>query len=141
VNFWQSFKDELESKRQRKKDDQEIMDKARFDAEVQRKIIYEEEVRKYTLKLAIDGAKRQAAENSGMKKHQAENRLRNLEKSGGQPAQGFLSKLSEYTTRNMAKTEERKQRQAEKMKNVQGMKNQPVQPLQRKPFSPTFTKL
>ena len=137
MNFWQSFKDELERRKQRKKDDQEIMDKARFDAEVQRKIVYEDELRKQTIELAISGAKREAAEASGMKKHRAENRLRNLQKTGGQPAQGFLSKLSEYTTRNMARTEERKQRQEERMKSPQDIKKETVQPFQRKPFTPS----
>ncbi len=132
MNFWQSFKDELERKRQRKKDDQDIMDRARLDAEAQRKIVYEEEVRKHTLELAIGAAKRQAAESSGMKKHQAQNRLRNLEKSGDKPSQGFLAKLHDYTTRNMAKTEERKQRAEERMKN------QPSTPgTFRQPFSPS----
>ena len=102
-----------------------------------KKRIFEEEFRKNIFEIAKGKAKKEAAEKSGLQKLRAMNRVRNLEKLEKNPT-GFLSKLSDYTQRNIAKTEERKQRTAELQKALEEDKmkkgNIPIAPTTQKSY-------
>ena len=108
-----------------------MVDRLRLEAEVERKRVLEEEMRKHMKELAIGKAKRDAAELSGLKKHRAENRLRNLQNP--RTEMGIFSKLSEYTQRNIARREENLRRTEERKEDAKEIVRSPS----RKPFTPT----
>ncbi len=131
MSFLDVIKESFEDRSQKRKEEKELVDRIRLESEVQRKLTLEEEMRKNMLELAIGNAKKDAAELSGLKKHRAENRLRNLQNP--QTGLGFFSKLAEYTQRNIAKREENLRRTEEN----KGRAKENIQNPQRKPFSPT----
>ncbi len=131
MSFLDSIKESFEDRSQKRKEEKELVDRMHLEAEVIRKQTLEDEMRKNVKELAIGKAKRDAAELSGLKKHRAENRLRNLQNP--QTGVGFFSKLAEYTQRNIAKREENLRRTEEKKQQV----TEEIQNPQRKPFSPT----
>jgi hypothetical protein len=131
MTFFQEIKESFTRRSEKRKEEQEIIDRIKLETEVQRKQILEEELRKNSLEVAKAKAKRDAAELSGLQKLRAENRLRNLENPKTQT--GIFGKLSEYTQRNIARREENLKR-TEEMKNKV---KEGVQTPQRKPFSPT----
>ena len=131
MGFFDWIKESFEDRSQKRKEEKELVDKLRLESEVHRKQVLEDEMRKNMKELAIGKAKKDAAELSGLKKHRAENRLRNLQNP--QTEMGWFSKLSEYTQRNIAKREENLKRTEER----KGQIKEDVGSLQRKPFSPT----
>lgn len=131
MTLFDGIKEFFEDKSQKRKEEQELVDRIRLETEVHRKQILEEEMRKNMLELAIGKAKKDAAELSGLQKHRAENRLRNLQNP--QTQMGFFSKLAEYTQRNIARREENLKRTEE----MRGKAKENIQTPQRKPFSPT----
>lgn len=131
MSFLDGFKEFFEDRSQKRKEEKELVDRIRLESEVHRKQVLEEELRENMKKLAIGKAKRDAAELSGLKKHQAENRLRNLKNP--QIPTGIFGKLSEYTQRNIARREENLRRTEERKQQAKESVSSP----QRKPFSPT----
>ena len=125
------IKESFSNRSQKKKEEQELIDRIRLETEVQRKQVLEEELRKNMRELAIGKAKKDAAELSGLKKHRAENRLRNLQNP--QTQMGIFGKLSEYTQRNIARREENLRRTEEMKKNSK----EDIRSPSRKPFTPT----
>ena len=125
------IKESFSNRSQKKKEEQELIDRIRLETEVQRKQVLEEELRKNMRELAIGKAKKDAAELSGLKKHRAENRLRNLQNP--QTQMGIFGKLSKYTQRNIARREENLRRTEEMKKNSK----EDIRSPSRKPFTPT----
>ena len=137
MKFWDGLKQEMQNHFQRKKEEKELVERIKLEAEAQRLVTLEVELRKNSLEVAISKAKKDAAKLSGMQKLRAENRVRNLQKQDAGTHGNFLSKLGEYTQRNIAKTEERLKRTEEMRQVASEIKKTPVQNIQRKPFSPT----
>ncbi len=133
MGFIDSIKNAIGNKVEKRKEEQAIIDRIQLEAEVERQRVFEIEMRKHSLKVAIAKAKKDAAKLSGVQKMRAENRLRNLNKQGLQPRNVF-SKLQEYTQRNLAKREERLKHTAS-IREVTTPQRQ--QPIRRKPFTPT----
>ena len=131
MSFLDGVKEFFEDRSQKRREEKELVDRIRLESEVHRKQVLEDEVRKNMKELAIGKAKKDAAELSGLKKHRAENRLRNLQNP--QTEMGWFSKLSEYTQRNIARREENLRRTEE----IRGRPKENIQNPQRKPFSPT----
>ncbi len=131
MSFLDGIKEFFEDRSQKRKEEQELIDRIRLESEVHRKQVLEEEMRKNMKELAIGKAKKDAAELSGLKKHRAENRLRNLQNP--QTQMGWFGKLSEYTQRNIARREENLRR----TEDIRGKAKENIQNPQRKPFSPT----
>jgi len=88
------------------------MDRLRLEARMQQQQIFEEEFRKNALEVAKAHAKKQAANLSGLQKLRALNRSKRLTESGQNPS-SFLSRLAEYTQKNLAKREENLKRTTE----------------------------
>ncbi len=132
MSFLDLIKESFSDRSEKRREEKELVDRIRLESEVRRKEILEEEIRKNMLELTIGKAKKDAAELSGLKKHRAENRLRNLQNP--QTQMGIFSKLSEYTQRNIAKREENLRRTEE---NKRMVKEGVQSPQGRKPFSPT----
>ncbi len=131
MSFLDMIKEGLSDRSQKRKEEKDLIDRIRLEAEVERKRVLEEEVRKNMLQLAIGKAKKDAAQLSGLQKHRAENRLRNLQNPKTQ--MGFFGKLAEYTQRNIARREENLRRTEE----MKGKTKEHVPTPSRKPFSPT----
>jgi len=140
MNFLEVIKDKVQSHLDKRKEEQEMMDRLRLEASLQKKQIFEEEFKKNALEVAKREAKKSAAEMSGLKKLQAINRARRLTETGQSPG-SFFEKFSEYTQKNIAKRQENLKRTAELREQAQKMKekkvNSPPGIERRKPFSPT----
>lgn len=132
MSFFDFIKDGVSNHFQKRKEDQELVDRIRKETAIQERQIFEEQMRKDALEVAIGKAKREAAELSGLKKMRAENRLRNL--NNPQSREGFLGRMREYTQRNIARREENLRRTAE-IKAALPAGNQQVPLANRKPFS------
>ncbi len=132
MSFFDWIKDGVSNHFEKKKQDQELVDRIRKETAIQERQIFEEQMRKDALEVAIAKAKREAAELSGLKKMRAENRLRNL--NNPQSREGFLGKMREYTQRNIARREENLRRTAE-IKASLPTGNQQVPVASQKPFS------
>ena len=131
MSLFGMIKESFSDRSQKRKEEQELVDRMNLEAEVIRKQTLEEEMRKNIKELAIGKAKKDAATLSGLQKHRAENRLRNLQDP--QTQTGIFSKLSEYTQRNIARREENLKRTEEN----RGRAKENIQTPSRKPFSPT----
>lgn len=131
MSFFDTVKEVFSNKSEKRKEEQELINRIRLETEIQRKQILEEELRKNMRELAIGKAKKDAAELSGLQKHRAENRLRNLNNPKTQ--MGFFGKLAEYTQRNIARREENLKRTEE----TRGKSKQILRSHSRKPFTPT----
>ncbi len=134
MGFFDFIKEGMDNHFQKKKEDQELVDRIRKETAIQERQIFEKQMRKDALEVAIGKAKREAAELSGLKKMRAENRLRNL--NNPQSREGFLGKMREYTQRNIARRDENLRRTAE-IKASLPAGNQQVPLGNRKPFSPS----
>ena len=134
MSFFDWIKDGVSNHFEKKKQDQELVDRIRKETAIQERQIFEEQMRKDALEVAKAKAKREAAELSGLKKMRAENRLRNL--NNPQSREGFLGKMREYTQRNIARREENLRRTAE-IKASLPTGNQQVPVASQKPFSPS----
>ncbi len=145
MNFFESIKGKLgqgiKNHFDKKKEQQEFMERLNFEAEVQRKQIFEEEFKKNALEVAKAKAKKDAASLSGLQKLRAENRYRNLNKQ--QDTGTFFEKMRDYTQKNLARREDNLKRtemmreKAEQIKQERTGKIPQVQ--QRKPFGSTST--
>lgn len=131
MSFLDAIKETFNNRSAKRKEEKDLIDRITLEAEVERKRVLEEEMRKNMLQLAIGKAKKDAASLSGLQKHRAENRLRNLQNP--QIKTGIFSKLAEYTQRNIARREENLRKTEER--KAQGKES--VQTPLRKPFSPT----
>ncbi len=112
MGIFDSIKNSIQEHFDKKKQDRAFEERMRLEAEVQKKQIYEEDYRKHTLVIAKAQAHKEAAENSGMAKLRATNRLRNLNEDNIAPG-SFFEKLSDLTKRNKARTEANLKRTAE----------------------------
>ena len=97
---------------EKKKREREMMEQLQTEAQMQQRIIFQEEYKKNALEVARARAKKDAAKLSGLQKLRAINRARRLTESGQEPGSMF-SKLSEYTQKNLARREENIKRTAE----------------------------
>ena len=131
MSIFDEIKESFSNRSQKRKEEKELVDKMRLEAEVIRKQTLEDEMRKNIKELAIGKAKKDAATLSGLQKHRAENRLRNLQNP--QTQTGIFSKLSEYTQRNIARREENLKRTEE----TRGRAKENIRSPSRKPFTPT----
>ncbi len=109
MSFFDKLKEEFSEKSRRRKQDQEVIDKLKLEAEVERKIVFEKKMRVKLIKDAKDRALRDVEKKTGLQRFKAQNRVRNIEKLESNPG-GRFSKLSEYTQRNLAKTQERREK-------------------------------
>ncbi len=134
MSFFDWIKDGVSNHFEKKKQDQELVDRIRKETAIQERQIFEEQMRKDALEVAKAKAKREAAELSGLKKMRAENRLRNL--NNPQSREGFLGKMREYTQRNIARREENLRR-TDEIKASLPTGNQQVPVASQKPFSPS----
>ncbi|KKN09619.1 hypothetical protein LCGC14_1044740 [marine sediment metagenome] len=132
MGFFDFIKEGVSNHFEKRKQDQELVDRIRKETAVQERQIFEEQMRKDALEVAKAKAKKEAAELSGLKKMRAENRLRNL--NNPQSREGFLGKMREYTQRNIARREENLRRTAE-IKASLPTGNQQVPVAGQKPFS------
>ncbi len=98
----------------KKREDREKMDELRKEAEMHRRLMFEEEFRKNSFEVAKAQAFKDAAKASGLQKLRATNRARRLsQQTPDQQPMGFLSKLGEHTKRNLANRESNLERTAE----------------------------
>jgi len=123
MGVWDTIKSGFKKHFDKKKEEQEMMDRLRLEARMQQQQIFEEEFKKNALEVAKAKAKKQAANLSGLQKLRALNRARNLTESGQNPS-SFLSKLAEYTQKNLAKREENLKRTAELRAMAKQMREQ-----------------
>jgi len=112
MSIWDTIKSGFKKHFDKKKEEQEMMDRLRLEARMQQQQIFEEEFRKNAFEVSKAKAKKQAANLSGLQKLRAMNRARNLSDTGQNPG-SFLSRLGEYTQKNLAKREENIKRTAE----------------------------
>jgi len=112
MGVWSSIKSGIKKHFDKKKEEQEMMDRLRLEARMQQQQIFEEEFKKNALEVAQANARKQAANLSGLQKLRALNRSRRLTESGSNPG-SFFSRMAEYTQKNLAKREENLKRTAE----------------------------
>jgi len=136
MSFLETIKSGIKNHFDKQREDRELIEKVRFEAQTERLKIFEEEMRKNSFEVAKAQAKRDAAKLSGLQKLRATNRLRNLNQ--GEKAPGsFLGKLSEYTQRNIAKREENLKKTAEMRKVAEELRQKRQQEKSsRIPFQP-----
>lgn len=94
------------------KADKEIIHRIRLEADIERKEVFEKEMRKNTLRVARIEARKEAEKASGIQKLFAENRLINLNKVHKNAQDTLYSKLSNYTRANLARRNENMERTA-----------------------------
>ena len=90
----------------KKKRDQEMADRMRLEFEIQRSIESESRMKNVSFQQSKIRARRLAQSASGIQRLRAVNRSQVLESQIEPPSESFLNKLSEYTQRNKARTEE-----------------------------------
>ncbi len=106
MSFFDGLKQGIKNHFDKKKEEQEMINRLKREAEAHRAILFEQEYRTASKQVALAQAKKDAAKKSGLQKLRAENRLRNL-KSGDGPKEGsFFGRLADYTQKNLAKREE-----------------------------------
>ncbi len=110
-NLLENIRDKFRENAERKAQDREQIRRINIEVETERKRIFEEELKKNSLEVATARAKKDAARLSGIQKLRAQNRVRNLNRNDQAPG-SFFSKMSEYTQKNLARTEENKKRVA-----------------------------
>lgn len=129
-NFVNSIQQKIQEKQQKRKEEQEFMRRLQLQAEVERKIAFEEEFKKNARLVAIAKAKKEAAEKSGIQKLRAMERVNRLKQGSSEPG-SFFDKLSAYTQRNLAKREENLKRTAEARDVAKKMREQNLAEQQR----------
>lgn len=139
MSILDSIKEGVRGHFDRKKEDKEAMDKLRKEADMQQRLLFEQEFRKNALEVAKAKAKKDAAQASGLQKLRAINRARRLsQQTPDQQPMGFLSKLSEHTRRNLANREanlKRTEEMRKAAKEIREGKKVQTNP-QRKAFEP-----
>ncbi len=124
MGIWESLTSGVKNHFDKKKEEREWMENLQREANAQQKILFESEFRKNALEVAKAKAKKDAANLSGLQKLRAMNRARNLTNSGQN--ENLLSKLSQFTQKNIAKREENLKRTAELREAAEKMKNNPI---------------
>ena len=133
MGIFESIKNSVDNYFEKRKEEKAVFNRMKLEAEAAANIQFEIDFKKNYKEVLIAKAKKDAARLSGVQKMRAENRLRNLQ-SNDRPPSGFLARMSEYTQRNKAKTEERLKQTEEKMRAL-GKTNKLVPT--RKPFEPS----
>jgi hypothetical protein len=105
MGIFDSIKESLANHFDKQKEDKEMMERLRKEADMQRRLAFEEQYKINAKEVAIAKAKRDAARLSGLQKLRAENRARQLESSSGESA-GMFQKFQEYTQKNIARREQ-----------------------------------
>ena len=105
MKIFDKIKESIAGSMQKRKEEREYMESLQVQARVEQKRIFEEEYRKKALEMAKVKAMSDAERLTGYRKFQAINRVVNLEQGANAP--GGLSKLAEYTQRNLARTQQR----------------------------------
>ena len=127
MDFFGSIKSGLKNHFDKRKEQQEYMERLQFEANIEKKRVFEEEFKKHATDIAIGKAKEDAARLSGMQKLRATNRLRNLSNADQNPG-SFFEKLGEYTKKNMARREENLKRTEMMRQEAEKIKQGRVQP-------------
>lgn len=139
-NLLGNIREKFQESQDRKKLEKEEMDRMQREVDFRAKQVFQEEFQKNALNIAIGKAKKDAAEKSGMKKLQAQNRLRRLQEPGANDPSNFFNKFSSYTQKNMARREENMKRTEEVRKEAKKMRDEKgvtQTPQIRKPFQPS----
>jgi len=131
LRIFDSIKEGITNHFERRKQDREMMERLQKEADMQRRIVFQQEYRKNALEVATAQAKKDAASKSGLQKLRAMNRVRNLEKSNPEDTGNFFQKLSVYTQKNIARREENLEKTEMMRSEAQKIKNNN---LQKKPF-------
>lgn len=97
-----TFKDHFN----KKKEEAEMMDRLRKEAEMERIKVFEEEFKKNAIKVAKAQAIKDAYNKSGIQKLRALNRVTNLDNPSANNPNSIFQKLSEYTQKNLARRDE-----------------------------------
>ncbi len=138
-NLLGNLKQKFQESQQRKELEKAELARMQREVDFQKKQIFEDQFKKDALEVAKAQAKKEAAELSGLKKMRAQNRLRNLNKTGLDNPANMFSKLAAYTQKNIARREEnlkRTQDMRDAGKKMVGEKGVIV-PGIRKPFQPS----
>ena len=106
MNFFETVKQGIRNHFEKRQQEKEMMEKLQFEADMQRRQMFQEQFRKDSLEVARAQAMREAAEKSGLQKLRAMNRARNLSNDSNSPPGSFFEKLGEYTRKNVAKRED-----------------------------------
>lgn len=106
MTFFDTVKQSISNHFDKRKEDREMMERLQKEADMQRRIVFEQEYKKSVLEVATAQAKKDAASKSGLQKLRAMNRVRNLEKSNPEDSGNFFQRLSVYTQKNIARREE-----------------------------------
>lgn len=106
MNLFDSIKNGFRQHFDKKKEDQEFVNRLELEAKAQKKLIFEEEYKKATLEVARAQAKKEAAQKSGLQKLRAVNRLRNLNRQDDGAGLSFFEKLGAHTRKNLANREQ-----------------------------------
>ena len=124
MSIFDSIKSSMAKRSDKKKEEKEMLEKMQFEADVQRRIIFQEEFKKNALEVARAQAKKQAASASGLQKLRAENRARRLTETNISNPNSFLAKVSEFTQKNIAKRQENMKRTEDIRKTADEMKKE-----------------
>ena len=130
MSIFDSLKQGFKNNWEKRKEEREMYERVKLEAEWERRKIFEEEYRKNAREVAIAKARKEAAELSGLQKLRATNRLRHLQDPSNTNPGSFFSKLSEYTQKNLAKTEERLKRTSEIREQAEKMKKERMDQIQ-----------
>ena len=87
------------------REQKELEERLRFEANVHKMQIYEEEFRKNALEVARSQAKKEAVERSGLQKLRAVNRSAILQRGNVAPG-SFFEKMRDFTQKNKSNREE-----------------------------------
>jgi hypothetical protein len=99
----------------KKKEQRELEERLRFEAEIQKRQIFQEEFRKNAFEVAKAQAFKEAAQKSGLAKLRAANRASRLNENNIEPG-SFFDRLKSLTEKNKLRTTENMKRTAEMRK-------------------------
>ena len=139
MGIFDSIKESLANHFDKQKEDKEMMEKLRKEANMQRQLAFEQQFKINAKEVAIAKAKKDAARLSGLQKLRAENRARQLQKSDTDSG-NFFNKFQEYTQKNIARREQNMNMTKKMQEDVKNIKEVPKAVIQnrrevRKPFS------
>ncbi len=106
MSLFDSIKNGFQQHFDKKKEDQEFINRLELEAKAQKKLIFEEEYKRATLEVARAQAKKEAAQKSGLQKLRAVNRVRNLNRQEEGGGLSFFEKLGAHTRKNLANREQ-----------------------------------
>jgi len=117
MSVFDNIKNTVQDHLDKKKEQREFEERLRFEAEIEKRRMFEDRFREHAREAARIQAEREAYSKSGLKKLQATNRALRMMGEPDEAGSNVFSRLKEYTQKNIARREQNLAR-TEKMREA-----------------------